>query len=236
MVAQILSIAHWKPISYRGNAGYFTSPPIGLILHVQVGNNSPYLWMNELTSNRKFPHFWLSKGGYLEQYTTTNMKAWAAVAGNIQYWHVETEGFPNEPLTANQITGMTNLVNALHITKKVINSPGLAGLGTHSMGGIAWGNHNCPGAIRANQRARILNQSGPTIPSFPGYMKYGDHNDNVILAQRQFLRRGWNIIVDGYFGSQTLSIVKAFQQEKGLSIDGIIGPKTWDAMFRLPIT
>lgn len=36
--------------------------------------------------------------------------------------------------------------------------------------------------------------------------------------------------VDGLFGDKTLAAVKRFQKAKGLSVDGGVGPKTWDAL------
>jgi murein L,D-transpeptidase YcbB/YkuD len=37
--------------------------------------------------------------------------------------------------------------------------------------------------------------------------------------------------VDGIFGPQTESAVKAFQQSKGLAIDGIVGPASWSQLI-----
>jgi peptidoglycan hydrolase-like protein with peptidoglycan-binding domain len=33
--------------------------------------------------------------------------------------------------------------------------------------------------------------------------------------------------VDGRFGAQTLAAVKAFQQKRGIPVDGVVGPVTW---------
>jgi peptidoglycan hydrolase-like protein with peptidoglycan-binding domain len=33
--------------------------------------------------------------------------------------------------------------------------------------------------------------------------------------------------VDGEFGSQTETAVKAFQQDRGIAVDGVVGPITW---------
>ena len=39
--------------------------------------------------------------------------------------------------------------------------------------------------------------------------------------------------VDGMFGSNTTASVRAFQQWAGLTVDGVVGQKTWDASMSL---
>jgi peptidoglycan hydrolase-like protein with peptidoglycan-binding domain len=36
--------------------------------------------------------------------------------------------------------------------------------------------------------------------------------------------------IDGFFGNVTLQAVKAFQANKGLIVDGVVGPQTWAAI------
>lgn len=47
----------------------------------------------------------------------------------------------------------------------------------------------------------------------------------------------WQIIIgvepDGDFGSKTLSATKTFQKAKGLTVDGVVGPKSWVAGFKV---
>ncbi len=40
--------------------------------------------------------------------------------------------------------------------------------------------------------------------------------------------------IDGIFGTKTLSAVEEFQEENGLTVDGIVGPNTWAALTTLP--
>lgn len=38
--------------------------------------------------------------------------------------------------------------------------------------------------------------------------------------------------IDGIFGEQTLEAVKTFQQQNNLTVDGIVGAKTWEILLR----
>ncbi len=61
--------------------------------------------------------------------------------------------------------------------------------------------------------------------------KYGSRGNEVKTIQEKLKRWGYyNGNVDGIYGSQTVSAVKRFQQKNGLSVDGIAGTKTLNAM------
>jgi peptidoglycan hydrolase-like protein with peptidoglycan-binding domain len=45
----------------------------------------------------------------------------------------------------------------------------------------------------------------------------------------------YNGAIDGLFGAETESAVRAFQTANGLSVDGVVGPETWQALFPQPI-
>lgn len=62
------------------------------------------------------------------------------------------------------------------------------------------------------------------------------HNNDVETWQQQMSDRGWAIDVDGWFGSQSDSVCRQFQSEKGLEVDGVVGPMTWDATWTSPVT
>lgn len=51
--------------------------------------------------------------------------------------------------------------------------------------------------------------------------------DDVRTIQGTLIARGHRITVDGVFGQDTHSSVRAFQASKGLKPDGIVGPLTW---------
>jgi Putative peptidoglycan binding domain len=80
---------------------------------------------------------------------------------------------------------------------------------------------------------------GPA-PAWPGrylllanpMMNGGDVHD----WQAQMHHRGWAIDVDGWYGTGSLSVCKTFQDEKGLKVDGVVGPSTWNAAWAAPLT
>lgn len=39
--------------------------------------------------------------------------------------------------------------------------------------------------------------------------------------------------VDGDFGPKTFAAIECFQSKKGLSVDGIVGPQTWGALYKM---
>lgn len=75
-----------------------------------------------------------------------------------------------------------------------------------------------------------------TVPPFPGILRVGSRGSGVITLQKRLAQRGWKIGVDGIFGSQTQAIVRQFQAEKHLAVDGIVGPVTWRKLWTAPIT
>ena len=64
-----------------------------------------------------------------------------------------------------------------------------------------------------------------------GLSKYGSRGSEVTQIQTKLKRWGYYIgNVDGIYGSGTLSAVKLFQKKNGLTVDGIAGTKTLNAM------
>lgn len=62
-------------------------------------------------------------------------------------------------------------------------------------------------------------------------LKRGSKGEEVKTLQNKLNAFGnYGLIVDGIFGELTDEAVRIFQKAKGLSVDGIVGPKTWDAL------
>ena len=52
-----------------------------------------------------------------------------------------------------------------------------------------------------------------------------------MLIQMCLFIKGYNVSMDKKFGQDTLAKVKQFQNDNGLSIDGIVGKNTFKELF-----
>lgn len=64
---------------------------------------------------------------------------------------------------------------------------------------------------------------------------YHSHRESLAFWQRRMGKRGWKITADGLYGPKTAQVTKAFQRNKGLVADGLIGPATWSAAWTMPL-
>ena len=69
--------------------------------------------------------------------------------------------------------------------------------------------------------------SDPTI-------RRGSTGNPVRRAQKRLTLGGYDTGgVDGVFGANTEAAVRRFQGDRGLTVDGIVGPRTWDEINAL---
>lgn len=233
-----MSGAVWRPVrNFHPNG---VREHRGLALHVQAGNNSPFGWFNNASSQAS-SDFWVSKTGVIEQYVNTGTDyAWAQAAGNPYYASVETEGHPNEPLTPAQIQGVAKIYAFGHGEWAwpliVVDSTTKHGLTWHGAGGSAWGGHTgCPGDLRKKQRSQIITLAADLIAPPPAHrtvsvahvvaaMKadaagpqgHTTFKSEVLLLEQALyaegrLAKGW---VDGSAGSKTRAAYVAWQKSK----------------------
>jgi peptidoglycan hydrolase-like protein with peptidoglycan-binding domain len=90
-------------------------------------------------------------------------------------------------------------------------------------------------AVEAFQSSRGLGVDGivgpQTWPQLIIQVQQGSTGDAVRAVQSQIHGRGdgaAQVAVDGIFGPVTNDAVRAFQVLLGLSVDGIVGPQTWN--------
>jgi hypothetical protein len=150
----------------------------------------------------------------------------------------------------------------LQITDDPVSGRGLI---THGDGGAAWGGHfQCPGDVRKSQRPQIIALAmsirqgtaspppPPVAPAFPypaaDYMAvasadphchsgyYPADQPHVRTWQQQMAHRGWTVPVAGRFDAACDRACRLFQAEKGIRVDGLVGPATWAAAWAAPVT
>lgn len=63
-------------------------------------------------------------------------------------------------------------------------------------------------------------------------LRKGNRGNDVKQLQSNLRDRGYTVAVDGIFGNKTLEAVKAYQADHGLTVDGVVGKKTWGALER----
>ena len=63
-------------------------------------------------------------------------------------------------------------------------------------------------------------------------VSYGSKGSSVTELQKLLNQNGYNLSVDGDFGSKTQAAVKDYQQKNNLSVDGIVGANTWGALTK----
>ena len=64
-------------------------------------------------------------------------------------------------------------------------------------------------------------------------VRQGDKGFTVVAVQMLLNKHDFSVkYTDGDFGPDTLAKVKAFQKAKGLTADGVVGPKTWAALLK----
>lgn len=67
---------------------------------------------------------------------------------------------------------------------------------------------------------------------YPGTaVRYGSTGSIVTKVQQRLNSLGFTLSSDGSFGSATDKAVKNFQRTRGISVDGSVGPTTWDYLF-----
>lgn len=158
--------ALWRPVTAHSGP---MAEHRGLVVHVQVGGGSCYPEF-VVPANQASSTWWAGKAGELEQYVDADFAAWTEADGNFTWDSIETEGEPEEPLTALQIVSIAVVYRwgaARYGWPFILAElPTGRGLGWHGMGGLAWGDHpGCPGDLRRAQRGVILAAAAPTAPA-----------------------------------------------------------------------
>ncbi len=79
------------------------------------------------------------------------------------------------------------------------------------------------------------NQEGKEVNITLNVLKKGSKGEQVKALQRMLYAMGYSLgtknPVDGEFGAKTDAAVRAYQADNGLTVDGIVGAKTWGSLL-----
>lgn len=116
-----------------------------------------------------------------------------------------------------RIEVISEIVSHVYKTKVILGQPTPV---PSQGGGGSWGNDGLSYQPFPGRDLRL------TSPRMSG--------DDVRLVQQRLLDLGYTEVgvVDGWFGPATESAVRRFQREHNLTADGVVGPVTWEALFR----
>lgn len=64
-------------------------------------------------------------------------------------------------------------------------------------------------------------------------LQKGDHNNQVAAMQQALRSLGYSITVDGKYGTGTVAVIKSFQRNHGLKVDGVAGDQTLTLLYSL---
>ena len=117
------------------------------------------------------------------------------------------------------------VIEAMGTLKGVTTTKVSAGKWTH------WGELAGIDYVNAGQNEQLtINNEQLKQLTIPKTVRKGSKGDVVKEMQSILEKLGYDLGpcgVDGDFGRMTEKAVKAFQQDHGLKVDGIVGPKTW---------
>jgi hypothetical protein len=94
------------------------------------------------------------------------------------------------------------------------------------------GRHLSLPAHAAKKRGGMEGLLGAMPPNPGGHQTVGmgSAGPEVRDLQTKLTKAGYHLVPDGMFGPKTLAAVRAFQAKKRLEVDGVAGPRTWQAL------
>ncbi|MFE3516489.1 peptidoglycan-binding protein [Streptomyces sp. NPDC059166] len=207
-----------------------------VVIHVTQGSYAGTIsWFQNATSKVSSHYVVRSSDGQITQMVRDKDTAYHAKSANASSLGIEHEGFIDDPSWFTD----TMYRSSAALTKYLCDRYGIPKDRSHIIGhSEAPGNdHTDPGANwNWSYYMQLVGGSGSGADglSFSSYttQKSGSTGDQVKAVQTLLNQQGYEAgAADGVFGSTTQSAVAAFQKARGLTADGVVGPKTWTALL-----
>lgn len=154
--------------------------------------------------------------------------------------------------TGDGIADHVGLVEAINSDGSIFSIEGNTSLSSNSNGGEVMRRKRGGSTILGYGRPPYTGVRNPPLPSnYPRWSgryitlttPYTEGND-VLTWQTRMIERGWDLGTGGstgegdtgIFDERNHEVLIKFQEEKGLEVDGVIGPESWNAAWEAPIT
>lgn len=97
---------------------------------------------------------------------------------------------------------------------------------------VDFGSGNYSGTVKGSSGGSSKSSSSPSTSSLNGnrILKNGANGTDVSALQSALNSLGYNLSVDGKYGSKTQAAVSDYQKKNGLSADGIVGVQTYSSL------
>lgn len=215
-------------IHYDGGKGKLTpsshSKCAAIVRSIQNYHMDSNGWLDIAYSYLVCQHGYVYEGRGLNKRTAAN----GSNSGNQFYYAVCGLVNDADTPTPEMIQGFKDACQYLRIN---------GGAGSKVVGHKDLYNTSCPGKLLyAKVKDGTFKKGGNNSSNdYPGHLiKKGSTGSVVKKIQQRLIRLGYKLPkygADGSFGSETESAIETFQKKNKLSVDGIVGPKTWAKIF-----
>jgi peptidoglycan hydrolase-like protein with peptidoglycan-binding domain len=131
----------------------------------------------------------------------------------------------------DEVKDLQELLNFHGYSLKV---DGMFGAGTETAVKDFQKKHNLKvdGIVGSATRGALIPQNPRSLPT----LRRGSTGYFVKFLQQRLSIFGYTVTIDRVFGARTEAVVKQFQKDQGLLVDGIVGLATWQALHAIDFT
>ncbi|MGW8885190.1 peptidoglycan-binding protein [Streptomyces sp. NPDC055749] len=230
--------ALWVPASSANYAKGRSATVDKVVVHVTQGSYAGSIsWFQNPASQVSAHYVIRSSDGQITQTVRDSDTAWHARSANASSLGIEHEGWVDNPSWFTD----TMYRSSAALTKHLCDRYGIPKDRAHIIGhSEAPGNDHTDPGVHWNWTYYMQLVGGDTGGpgsdglSFPSYstQQSGSTGPQVTAVQKLLNTQGYGAgAEDGVFGPGTKSAAQAFQRARGLTADGVVGPKTWTALL-----
>ncbi|RMI30258.1 N-acetylmuramoyl-L-alanine amidase [Streptomyces triticirhizae] len=230
--------ALWAPAHSANYSTGRTQAIDTVVIHVTQGSYAGSISWFQNPASQVSAHYTIrSSDGEVTQSVRDRDTAWHARGGNAYSIGIEHEGWVDEPSWFTDAMYRSSAALTRHLAAK----HGIPLNRQHIVGHVEvpGNDHTDPGPHWDWDYYMELvggdpGEPGPPALDFTSYQTLRDGSTGPQVTALQYLlnQNGQNAgAVDGQFGPATGAAVRGFQTAKGLTADGVVGPRTWTALL-----